>query len=139
MMTQINKQDDDARCASDECCGDLAKLLSPRLFKALSDPTRVALLVSLAEKRRPCTVSEIAQGSTADLSVVSRHLAILRDAGVIACVKEGKEVKCAVEGGFLPRLLRDLADALEACCPGGCGAQEGKAATAGRSPPRSKR
>ncbi len=116
-MTQVNKQNEGAQCASDECCRGLAKLLSPRLFKALGDPTRVALLVRLAEKRRPCTISEIAQGGSADLSVVSRHLAILREAGIIACVKEGKEVKCSVEGSFLPKLLRDLADALEACCP----------------------
>jgi DNA-binding transcriptional ArsR family regulator len=116
-MTQVNKQTDSAGCAPGQCCSELAKLLSPRLFKALSDPTRVALLVRLAEMRRPCTVGEIAQGSTADLSVVSRHLAILRDAGIIACVKQGKEVKCAVQANALPRLLRDLADALEACCP----------------------
>jgi DNA-binding transcriptional ArsR family regulator len=118
MMTQTSKQDDADQCAPNQC-GGLAKLLSPRLFKALSDPTRVALLVRLAELRRPCTVSEIAQGASADLSVVSRHLAILRDAGIIACVKQGKEVKCVVRSNALQRILRDLADALEACCPDG--------------------
>ena len=99
------------------CCGGLAALLSPRLFKALSDAKRLSLLVRLAERRRPCTISELAEGSNVDMSVVSRHLALLREAGIIECVKRGKEVWCSVQKGAVVQLLRDLADALEACCP----------------------
>jgi DNA-binding transcriptional ArsR family regulator len=94
-------------------------LLSPKLFKALSDPKRVSLLVRLAEQREPCTVGVVAEGSGVDLSVVSRHLAILREAGVIECVKQGKEVRCAVRAAAVVTVLRDLADALETCCPAG--------------------
>lgn len=96
---------------------ELAPHLSPRLFKALADPSRLALLVRLAEAEGPRTVSEAAQGGSVDLSVVSRHLAILREAGVIQCVKRGKQVYCSVAGGTVARLLRNLADALESCCP----------------------
>ncbi len=62
-------------------------------------------------------MSHIAKGSDIDLSVVSRHLAILREAGIIKCVKRGKEVLCKVEKTAVVKILRDLADALEACCP----------------------
>ena len=95
-------------------------MLSPKLFKALSDPRRLALLIRLAESGEACTVSAIADGAGVDLSVVSRHLAILRDAGVIRCEKQGKEVRCVVQTGALASILRDLASALEACCPQGC-------------------
>jgi DNA-binding transcriptional ArsR family regulator len=101
------------------CCSTLADLLSPRLFKALADPKRLFLLVRLAERGDACTVSQAAEGSGVDLSVVSRHLAILRDAGVITCQKRGKEVWCTVRTGAVAHALRDLADALEACCPDG--------------------
>jgi len=99
------------------CCAGLGQLLSPRLFRALADPSRTALLVRLAEGGAPRTVSEVARGGSVDLSVVSRHLAVLRDAGVIQCVKQGKEVFCAVRWEALARTLRELAGALEACCP----------------------
>jgi len=99
------------------CCEDLGRLLSPRLFKALADPSRVGLLARLAWAAEPRTVSEMADGTERDISVVSRHLAILRDAGIIECVRRGKEVRCTVRTDTLAGLLRDLADALEACCP----------------------
>jgi ArsR family transcriptional regulator len=107
----------DAAGKSTSCCGSLSELLPPQLFKALADPKRLSLLVRLAEEHRPCTVSQVAEGSGVDLSVVSRHLAVLREAGVIKCVKQGKEVWCSVQPGAVVTLLRDLADALEACCP----------------------
>ena len=100
------------------CCGSgLQELLSPQLFRALADPRRLSLLVRLADEGRPCTVGQLAEGSGVDLSVVSRHLATLREAGVITCEKQGKEVWCKVQAGAVARILRDLADALETCCP----------------------
>lgn len=107
------------RKRSTSCCSGLQSLMSPKLFKALSDPKRLSLLVRLAELGEACNVGQIAQGSGVDLSVVSRHLAMLRDAGVIRCDKRGKEVWCVVETAAVVKVLRDLADALEACCPDG--------------------
>ena len=99
------------------CASTLQELLSPRLFKALADPRRLSLLVRLADERQACTVGQLAEGSGVDLSVVSRHLAVLREAGIIKCVKQGKEVWCTVQTGAVARILRDLADALDTCCP----------------------
>ena len=117
-MVQVNKSE--STRSSARCCSGLEGLLSPKLFKALSDPKRLSLLIRLAEERGPCTVGTVAQGSGIDLSVVSRHLATLREAGIIKCEKHGKEVWCVVQTAPLARCLRDLADALEACCPKGC-------------------
>lgn len=115
-MVQVSNQ---GGKRSGPCCSGLKGLLSPKLFKALSDPRRLALLVRLAEAREPRTVGVVAQGSGVDMSVASRHLAILREAGIIACEKRGKEVYCVVQSRQVVKVLRDLADALEACCPDG--------------------
>jgi len=122
-MVQVSKRSGNRASAKSGCSG-LAQLLSPRLFKALSDPKRLSLFMRLAEDRTPCTVSQMADGSGVDFSVVSRHLAILREAGIIKCVKRGKELWCTVEVNAVPKVLRDLADALEACCPEGLGQEE---------------
>ncbi len=115
-MVQINNSDDH-KSEAPACCSGLAELLSPRLFKALADPKRLSLLVRVAEGGGPSTVSHVAKGSGVDMSVVSRHLAILREAGIISCEKQGKEVLCTLQTDVVVRILRELADALESCCP----------------------
>ena len=119
MVMQMTKSRKAKKSAATSCCSGLAPHLPPRLFKALSDPKRLSLFVRLAERREPCTVGEIAEGSNIDLSVVSRHLSMLREAGLIECEKQGKEVRCCVRAKAVANLLRTLADALEACCPDG--------------------
>lgn len=103
------------------CCAELATDEISRLFKALSDPSRIVLLSRLADCGRACTVSEIACCLPVDLSVASRHLAQLRDAGILHAEKRGKEVLYEVRRDELIATLRRIADALEAsscqpCC-----------------------
>ncbi|MCP4675154.1 MAG: winged helix-turn-helix transcriptional regulator [Deltaproteobacteria bacterium] len=102
---------------SKQCCADLSRWLSPDLFKALSDPNRVAILVRLAGMVGEQTVTEVASCCPINLSVVSRHLRILRDAGIVECDRRGKEVYYRARVSNLAKLLRNLADALDACCP----------------------
>jgi ArsR family transcriptional regulator, arsenate/arsenite/antimonite-responsive transcriptional repressor len=99
------------------CCADLSACLDPRLFRALCDPSRIAILARLAAICGPATVSEVASCCSVDLSGVSRHLGILRDAGILDVEKRGREVHYRVRFPELTRTLRALADALEACCP----------------------
>lgn len=96
---------------------DLAALCSPALFRALGDPSRVSLLGRLAQAGGACTVSELAAGCPLDLSVVSRHLATLHDAGIVRRTRRGREVVYAFHTQAVVAALRGLADALEACCP----------------------
>ncbi len=102
-----------------ECCSDLEQWLPPKLFKALSDPTRVAILNMIAQSGKEMTVSQVAKQFTIDFSVVSRHLGTLRDAQILKSEKRGKEVYYQVRINELVDLLRNLAAALEACCPTG--------------------
>jgi ArsR family transcriptional regulator len=98
------------------CCPNLRRWLSPSLFKALGDPTRLALLASLADGGGERTVSGMGSCCAVDLSVVSRHLRVLRDAGVIEARKQGREVFYRVRAPAVAAILRSLADALEEAC-----------------------
>lgn len=94
-------------------------LLDPDLFRALGDPTRVGLLACLAKCGRYCSVGEVAECCSVDLSVVSRHLKQLEQAGVLESEKQGRSVLYRVRFGELSSALRSLADAIDTCCPDG--------------------
>lgn len=89
--------------------------LSADLFRALGDPTRLTLLACLAKCARPCSVTEVADCCSVDLSVVSRHLAILARAGVLASERRAKTVHYTVRYTDLAASLRAMADAVDAC------------------------
>ena len=103
-------------------CVSLDGLLGTGLFKALSDPNWARLLVALAGKCRDCSVGELAQCLTVDASVVSRHLAQLREAGVLHAERSGKEVRYSIVLTRFAETLRGIADAIDECCPPGASA-----------------
>ncbi len=101
---------------SEACCAPLEQIMSPRFFKALADPRRIGILAWLASRCTPTSVGDISACCPTDLSVVSRHLAVLREAGIVSAEKKGREVFYQVRVPELARTLRAVADAIEACC-----------------------
>ena len=88
------------------------------LFRALGDSSRLDILAGLASCcGESKTVSEVARDIPKDISVVSRHLATLRNAGVLRAERRGKEVHYFCCYRELVTALRSVADAVEACCP----------------------
>jgi len=59
-----------------------------KIFKALSDRNRIRILKMLQKK--PLCVCEIREVLKLAVSTVSKHLSILRDAGLVTDWKEGK-------------------------------------------------
>ena len=102
----------------DACQAALERHLQPELFKALCDPRRLALLGRLAVSNAPLTVSEAASCSGVHVSGVSRHLALLKRAGVVTATKHGREVSYRLNCDTLVGTLRGLADAIEDCTQG---------------------
>ena len=91
--------------------------LDSEFFKALADSSRLSLLMALARGEREQTVTQIAECCPLSLSVVSRHLKILKECGILAMNKRGKEVYYTVRTHEVAQQLRALANALENCCP----------------------
>jgi len=88
-------------------------------FGALADPTRLEVVMRLAGSSRPQTVTEITGCCGVHISGVSRHLAKLRQAGLVSSEKVGREVRYTLNTSDLSALLRRVADKLERCCDGG--------------------
>jgi DNA-binding transcriptional ArsR family regulator len=72
-----------------------------RVFSALADPTRRAILQSLT--LRPATINEIAKPFPVSLNAVSKHVMVLERAGLLRRQIKGREHHCRIE----PRPLRE--------------------------------
>ncbi len=84
--------------------------MSDSAFKALADPTRRAILKLLG--RKPRTVGEIVEAFEVTQPAISRHLAVLRAAGLVSARRDGQSVVYALDTTVLDdvaRLFFDLA------------------------------
>ena len=91
-----------------------AESCSPAL-KALSDATRWRIVKTLLSLER-ANVNELAATIDVKPSNVSKHLRILREAGIVISTKEGTVVWCRIVPEFRQR-LRDGGNALDlGCC-----------------------
>jgi DNA-binding transcriptional ArsR family regulator len=98
----------------------LAELLDSKLFKALCEPVRVEIVKTLTAQGR-CDVGTIAEQFPQDGSVVSRHLAILHDAGIVRREKEGRHVFFELDGPAMVERMQKIVDRFRqivlVCCP----------------------
>jgi ArsR family transcriptional regulator len=85
----------------------LADLLT--VFKALSDPTRLAIVEHLATGQH--CVCELQTVLELPANLLSHHLRVLREAGVVRDQRRGRWIDYALE----PSVLHSLQRALEHC------------------------
>jgi DNA-binding transcriptional ArsR family regulator len=92
------------------------------VFHALADPTRRAMLHSLAQRER--TVSELAGPFRMSLAAASKHVKTLERAGLVRRQVQGRTHLCSLDPGplseaqewlrFYERFWTERLDALEA-------------------------
>ncbi len=80
--------------------------VAAEVFKALGHPARVRMLRSLAEGER--CVCDLVEVSGLGWSTVSRHLSVMKAAGVLADEKRGKQVIYRLELPCAGRFLACL-------------------------------
>lgn len=94
-----------------------------QIFKALAEPNRADIFKHLCNCACATRVNDIAPCCKVSLSVTSRYLAQLRDAGLLESERRGKEVYYWIkEPKQLADQLRELADYIETancCCQSG--------------------
>ena len=62
-----------------------------KIFKALAHPTRLFIVDQLSSETEKC-VCELTEMIGADMSTVSKHLSVLKAAGIISDEKRGSQV-----------------------------------------------
>jgi DNA-binding transcriptional ArsR family regulator len=103
-MSEISREE--SVIASDELLNRIAEVL-----KAMADPTRLKILHSLHNGER--CVSDVLQSVGGSQANVSKHLSVLKRAGLVDCRREGLNVyyKIIDEGVFT--ICRNVCDSLE--------------------------
>ena len=94
--------------------------LRARFFHGLADPSRLAILETLRRGEQPA--GDIAQATGLTPSNASRHLACLRECGLIEARQEWRHIYYRLAGPHVEHLLREadlvlelVADRIAAC------------------------
>ena len=82
-----------------------------RVFKALAHPTRLWITEQLAAGER--CVCSLVDPLGADFSTVSKHLSILREAGVVLDEKRGKQVFYRLRVPCIMNFMQCIEDVIE--------------------------
>ena len=80
-------------------------------FRALADPTRRRILELLAKK--DLTAGEIAEEFPIAFASVSRHLALLKDAGLVEAEREGQFIRYSLNTTVYHEVVRYLMGVLK--------------------------
>lgn len=78
-----------------------------KTFRALADPTRRQILRLLRDG--PQTSGEIADAFPSTWATVSRHLSVLREAGLVAAERHGQTILYELNTSVFQELLQHLA------------------------------
>ena len=60
------------------------------VFAALGDETRLSLVVKLASGP-PRSIAQLTEGSRLSRQAITKHLRVLKSAGIVRCVRRGRE------------------------------------------------
>lgn len=111
----------DATTLRRQSAAEISRALDTAFFRALCEPVRIEILIRLIEIGR-ADVASIAAPFGQDRSVISRHLQVLKQAGVLFAEQRGRHVYYDVDGPSVVGRLRDITERMAAlaptCCPG---------------------
>jgi len=93
-----------AACAEDQTCA--------QKLKVLADETRLAVLHLLMDK--PRHVGELVEQLNVEQSLMSHHLKVMREAGIVESRRDGKAVLYDVAPSLRPTQSLDVVDL--GCC-----------------------
>ena len=83
------------------------------LLKALGEFNRLSLVYRLCQCQDPQNAMCLCNCCSVDASVVSRHLKVLTQEGIVELEKKGRERTYSLNRSYVAKYLRDLADKIE--------------------------
>jgi DNA-binding transcriptional ArsR family regulator len=101
----------------------MMEVLNSEFLRALTEPARLELLRVLL-LHGPADVATIASHLPQDRSVISRHLKVLEQAGIVESQQDGRHRIYGINGGSfietLEAILGKTKSLASACCPPLC-------------------
>ncbi len=98
----------------------LNEVLDSKFLTALAEPSRIDVLKQVIRLGK-ADISELSEGLNLDRSVISRHLGILKDAGILIRDKQGKHVYYQLDPSQaiqkFKTILKHLEEMIAICCP----------------------
>jgi DNA-binding transcriptional ArsR family regulator len=76
--------------------------------RALAEPRRVQFLRQISEAHAPVACRALIEAHTISPATVSHHVKELERAGLIRCIREGREMSVAIERGPLDAYIARL-------------------------------
>lgn len=104
-----------------------------RIFKALGHKSRTAMVYALGQQGEMC-VGDLQKIAGSSLPTVSRHLAILKSAGIVSCVKKNNSILYKLELCCLSSLLDCLNGHQDRHCCRSSASDQARSAEAGDTP-----
>ena len=83
------------------------------MLKALGEYNRLSLVYELCQCKTPQNAMCLCSCCSVDASVVSRHLKILKQEGVVSLERNGRERTYSLNRAYVAGQLRALADKIE--------------------------
>lgn len=98
---------------------ELIQILDSKFFKALSEPARVQILKYLILNGRS-DIADIAANLPQDRSVISRHLQMMHEVGILSCEKVTRHRYYEIEGSLFLNKLETIIEKIKECMPTCC-------------------
>ena len=102
---------------------ELTKNFDLKFFKTMSEPVRLEILKFLMVNGRS-DIGTIAENMPQDRSVISRHLNLLHESGILSSEKETRHIFYEIDGqAFIEKLenfTEQVKQCIDQCCPSCC-------------------
>ncbi len=92
----------------------LVDVLDSKFFKTLSEPVRVQIIKFILLNGRT-DIGTIAENMPQDRSVISRHLNLMQEVGILNCEKESRHMYYNINPETFLNRFRDITKLTEQC------------------------
>jgi len=97
-----------------EITNKLVDVLDSKFFKTLSEPVRVQVLRFILLNGRT-DIGTIAENMPQDRSVISRHLNLMQEVGILVCEKESRHMYYSINARMFLERFVNIAELTKKC------------------------
>lgn len=92
----------------------LVSAMDSKFFKSLGEPVRVEIIRFLLLNGR-ADIGTIAENMPQDRSVISRHLNLMHEVGILTCTKESRHMYYSLNAGTFLERFTNITRMVETC------------------------